>query len=462
MRFFHRTFAPFTLLVLATLVAAVSGCSSYSRHAPAIREALDRSDFEAALARVEDIDRSGSELLYCYEKGMILHEQGAWVESNAQFERAGQLLDELYTRSVSREVAAATVSETITKYRGDPFEAVLINYYKILNYLHLGDIDGAMVECRRLNLRLQMIRDAGETYFGDDAFLQYLTALVYEQGGEGEDAAVSYRTAARLYGEAADSSVAAPPPWLFCDAAAHARATGDAEGQREYEGRAGCPEAPAGSARAAVLVEYGAIARKVEAKVTLPIFENDRYDAEGFEKELAQRRGATYARPPRVKYWLSVALPVLQVDPPSGSRVVVRAIRTDGRARPEAILVDATRVEDLDARAARAFQEKESTILLRAIARALAKYLATEAAGDADEGLGALVNLLAVVTETADTRSWTTLPRSIHLARLDLEPGTYRFETEVMDEWGRLLQRAGVSDVEVRAGALAVTRLRVR
>ena len=447
-------------IALFVVVAAGTGCSTYSRQSPLIREALLHDDYEKAIKEVEKIDRSGSELLYCYEMGTILHEEGNYALSNAVFERAEQVFQELYTRSISREVGAVLVNEGLTQYRGDAFEAVLVNYYKILNYLFLGEVGDALVECRRLNFKLQLIHDAGETYFVDDPFLQYLTALVYDLGGEPESAEVSYRASCKEYG--ADSTVGAPP-WLSCDAAANARRLGDAAQAASYSKGATCDVATSARGRVAVLIESGVVARKIEHSITLPIFENDRYsNQDNYAHQLYQRRGIPYDHNIRVKYWLHVALPALEADPPFESRVVVRASLLASGGKTDAGEATAVRVEDIDAQAARAFAEKEPNVLLRAIARALAKYLASETAGQKDEGLGALVNLLGVVTETADTRSWTTLPRSIQLARLDLEPGTYRIDVDVVDPRGTLLVHQSFDDVEVYPDGLEVRRVRIR
>jgi len=210
------------LVLPAALLAA--GCSTYSAQSPLIRQAMEAQNYEEAIKLTDKISKSNSELLYCYELGTILHEQGDYLASNATFERAEQVFDELYTKSISREVGAAVVNENMTKYRGDPFEAVLVNYYKILNYLFLEQTADALVECRRLNQKLQVIHDAGETYFVDDPFLQYLTALVYERGGEMQSAEVSYRRSCELYDS--DSTLVCPPS-LHCDAAENARRLGD-------------------------------------------------------------------------------------------------------------------------------------------------------------------------------------------------------------------------------------------
>ena len=448
-------------MALLAVVMAAAGCSSYSQHAPVIREALLRDDYESAIKAVEKIDRKGSELLYCYELGMVLHEQGDYSASNAVFERAEQVFDELYTKSVSREIGAITISETLVKYRGDAYEAVLVNYYKILNYLFLGDVSGAQVECRRLNQKLQILHDAGETYFTDDAFLQYLTALVYELGGDVGSAEVSYRASRACYD--ADSTLAAPP-WLACDAARNAQMQGDAMLAASYASDSTCTGDPGMSGRVAVFIETGAVARKQETGFTVPIFETDRFsNQEQFSRTLYARRGVQYnPQRVRIKYWLRVALPRLQTDPPVAHRTVVRASRASAEREEVKREVAAVCVENLDWQAQRAFKEKEVTIVMRAIGRALAKYIASNAASNQDQGLGALVNLLGVVTETADTRSWTTLPGSIELARLDLEPGTYRIDVDVVDPNGVLLVHRSFDDVAVRANGLEVRRVRLR
>jgi uncharacterized protein len=438
---------------------ALAGCSTYSTQAPLIRDALLHDDYEKAKKEVGKIDRSGSELLYCYELGTVLHEQGDYAASNATFERAEQVFDELYTKSISRELGAMVVNEGLVKYRGDAFEAVLVNYYKILNYLFLGQPNDALVECRRLNQKLQVIHDAGETYFVDDPFLQYLTALVYELGGETESAEVSYRAAFQEYER--DSTLAAPP-WLSCDAAENARRVGDAALAASYEKDDSCPPPAPGHGRVVVLVEEGAVARKIETSFTVPIFNNDRYsNQDAYAYELYGRRGQNYDNRV-VKYWLHVALPALQEDPPLPHRAVVRASLASPDHKEDKGEATAVTVEDLDLQARRAYTEKQPTVVMRAIARALAKYIASETASQKDTGLGTLVNLLGVVTETADTRSWTTLPRNIQLARLDLDPGKYRIDVDVIDPHGLRLTHQSFDNVEVRADGLEVRRVRLR
>ena len=118
-------------------------------------------------------------------------------------------------------------------------------------------------------------------------------------------------------------------------------------------------------------------------------------------------------------------------------------------------------VEDLDEHALRAFEEDRSTVFVRAIVRALIKYAAFSAADRKDEGLGAVMNLFNVVTETADTRSWSTLPQAIWMARLDLPAGEYLIDADFFSEDGVKRATATFRDVQVRHGGMVFKNARV-
>jgi hypothetical protein len=148
--------APVAAATLSVALVFVSACSNYVARSTLIRTALIEDDYDRALAAVEEIDPSNSKLLYLYEKGLILHCRGDYAGSSEAFAQSEIVLEDLYTKSVTREAAALAISETIAQYRGDAFEAVFVNYYQILNYLGLGDVEGAMVECRRVNRKLQI------------------------------------------------------------------------------------------------------------------------------------------------------------------------------------------------------------------------------------------------------------------------------------------------------------------
>jgi len=276
---------------------------------------------------------------------------------------------------------------------------------------------------------------------------------------------VSFRVASELYQGGTFATVAPLPPCFYGDATANAFARGDRDESEAYTARGRAP-AGADTGRVSLFIDVGQIVRKREVSSVLPIFESDRWnDNERFANELYKRNGVHYGSEVRVKYWLKIALPVLEVLPPRYSAVVVRAIPLGGgdvAAQRIASTNDvrAVVVSNLDALAAQAFQEKQSTMFVRAIVRGLVKYLAQQTADKKDEGFGALVNILGMVTETADTRSWSTLPSRVYLARLDLPAGRYRVEADLQGPGGGHVGMIAFDDITVVSGGHVIRNAR--
>ncbi len=461
-------------LATATIVLcafAMAGCSSYVERSGLIKQALVSEDYEAALKNVEEISKSSSGLLYYYEKGLVLHYQDQYEASNEAFEEAEILHEELYTKSVTRELVALAVKDDFSKYRGDPFEAVLVNYYKILNYLHMGDSEGALVECRRVNRKLQMIIDAGEETYRNDPFVQYLTAMVYDAANDASDASVSYRVAAAAYDELGGDA----PPSLYCDAAENARILGDVVAVQEYEGRVSgeCAPRQAGTGIVNLFLESGFVTHKIEQSVIIPIYKDDNYDdKDSFAVTMSDRRHRARRSGVKVTHLLKFAIPALADDPIPFHSAVVRArpMATaaesgdgDDESGDAADMVEAHTVvvEDLGVLARRAFEAREAKILVRTIIRALAKCATQSKADDENRGLGVLMNIFNVATETADTRSWSTLPRHIMMSRLVLPAGTWELDVTLLGDAGQRVDNFTIKDVVVRNGRSKFLNFRV-
>jgi hypothetical protein len=467
---------------LALLVVLLSGaCTTYHKQSLEIKRSFAESDYEQALEQVDEIDRGTSELLYLYEKGLILHYCDRFAESNEVFERAELLLEELYTKSVTRELAALAVSDNIAKYRGTSYEAILVNYYKILNYLLLGDLDGALVECRRVNRKLEFLRDTEGVFFANDPFIQYLTGMVYGAANELGDADVSFRVACDEYEAlAADYGVEAPA-MLYCDRRETARLLGDdAPGDSVV---VACPAPPApGEGVLNLFLECGYVAHKQERKVILPIFkDDDREDVDALAEVLAAREGVAataYGGDRKVDYLLKIAMPVMVPTPVQWDYAVVRpqwrsppgeTAEEAREAAPDALpetapaeaAVRTDVVENVDSYALAAFEEAYGKILFRTVVRALSKYAAKEGAASEDEALGWMVNWFNVATESADTREWTTLPEKILMARLVLPAGRYDLHIALFDASGRATGGLVVENVVVDRGRTTFLNHRV-
>jgi hypothetical protein len=440
-------------VMLLCLVAG--GCSTYETRSILIRQAFEDSNYDSALERIDEIDQGTSELLFLYEKGLILHYRNQWEASNELFHRAELLLEELYTKSVSRELAALAITDNITKYRGESFEAILINYYKILNYLYLGDLDGALVECRRVNIKLQMLIDAGEVHFTDDPFVQYLTGMVYALGGERNDADVSLRAARMAYAELGAEIGVGEPELLGCDAMDAAAALGDPVPRDSSSVCANRPQPQEGEGTLNLFLESGFVAHKIEAKVVLPIFTTDNTDdIDALAETVASREGMVYSDDEvKIDYILKVAVPVLVPTPVPWTSAVVRSRPAGGApGGPDGAPAPAAVVDNLDAWSVAGFEAKYGRILFRTVVRGLTKYAAKKGADEENEVLGWMVNLLGAATETADTRCWSTLPQTIMMTRLVLPAGEYDLEVDLFDASGAQIETLLIPGVSVEEG----------
>ena len=142
-----------------------------------------------------------------------------------------------------------------------------------------------------------------------------------------------------------------------------------------------------------------------------------------------------------VEYLLRVAIPAYRSNRP---RIVgVDASTTHGQ-------VSGVLVEDVEAAAMKTFESELPTIMLRTVVRGVLKYLGFRRANQQGELAGRLVNLLNVVTESADTRSWQTLPNQIFLLRLRLPAGTHNVTLSFSNRANRQVKTDRLEDVVIR------------
>lgn len=217
-------------LVLAMLL---SGCASYSLESEPFLQQVQYEQWEAAEQKLAQTlaRRSQDRLLYGLELGMLLHLQGEFERSNEVLEQAKDLADALYTRSVTEELRVLFSNPRQRVYRSQDFERLYIEYVQALNYLALTSLPDARVMVRQIEIQLNDLAaqrlsyeeqeafaesvtgrlmslfrllngntfDPNEFVLRDNAWLRYLSGVVYEQLGELNEARVAYQQAAVLY-----------------------------------------------------------------------------------------------------------------------------------------------------------------------------------------------------------------------------------------------------------------------
>jgi len=406
---------PFLWIALALITILGAGCATYGAGVQPMLDRLQAGDPQGALAHLEKRPREG-DALYQLERGMLLRLAGRFRESNAAFDAADRITEDLYTRSVSRQTVALAVTDRLAPYRPAVYERLLTHQYQARNYLDIADLAGALVEARRMEALLDQFEDArGDRSRPYGSELAYLTsAVIYEAGGQPEDALRMYR---RLAARPQESVL---PAWAETRMRRLARQTGfDLSHGGGADSSATRSAAEDSSTFTVVLfIDRGLVPLRQEARLDVPILKSEEHDKpETIAPKIGERIGGIRAHEldfsgAEIAYWLAIALPFYSAAPPDPGPIRIDA---------EGVGVDATRTADIFGMAACALEDDMPGIVLRTVLRALIKYGAQHAAEKHGGELGGiLANMLGAATEQAETRAWATLPRDIVMIALDL------------------------------------------
>lgn len=411
----------------------------------------DAKQADAIVQQAESAYGSKSRLLYGMDRGMTLQLAGDYQQSSAVLEQAEEEVERLYTRTVRSEAAAFLTNDNALSYEGDPYEHVMINVVKALNYAAQGQLQEALVEARRIDHRLNVLTDKTRDKNGyhEDGFARYLTGILYEAAGDVNNAFIAYRKAYEAY-EAMRGWARTPVPGQLH---ADLLRTADAlhlmnefeEYQRLFPDTVWQPGAAQRDLAQVVLISYnGRAPRKEDRFLDLPISldalqlvllnrgfsQSSRHQNRGVDSVLYGLNGRVVrvALPRLVAQKTQVPSEQLTLIGESGHRVTVRSEVG----------------QNISALAEKSLSDRLPGITVKALARAAVKFAmaegatrgAQQAAGkDAAPWVGLIVGLLtkglAVASEESDKRSWQTLPDEIHIARAWVDPGQYAVSVQL-------------------------------
>jgi len=135
--------------------------------APVIRQAMMRNiDQEVSVNNYEQalnlITKAQSETPPLYDhknaislfldQGLLEHYAGYYQASSQSLQNAERLIEEAYTKSISESVASYILNDNTKEYPGEDFEDLYLNVFNALNYYHQRNIEGALVEIRKLTI----------------------------------------------------------------------------------------------------------------------------------------------------------------------------------------------------------------------------------------------------------------------------------------------------------------------
>lgn len=449
--------APCLLLVVLVFAGfGGPGCASYStsireaqvdlragRPQSALEVVNDRLEVDSAEAIPEDLKKN--RVLLLLERATLLQALNRYALSARDMVAVNQRMEWLdIDGEKSADLAKYLYSASATPYRAPPYERMLLNTLNMVNFLAMGDNQGAKVEARRFRLL--------EEFFAEDdaALLSELLAVGNYLSGVAFEGARDYDIAIRHYGKA--WSYGYRPPELRERIVALTRVTG----------WKGAGVATTENGLEDIIIE-------AELRGALLASEYRRQFVDGSVLVVVQSGLAPYKVPERLP--IGAALVYLTYYDGrhglSAAQVAhVRRLQAEGLVKwvNFPVLVESTRQRSVDVfvegsavpkhritnvseqvRAAwkRIAGALMGAAILRMVARAVAggaTRAGSRVAAKAKDApaIGALGWLAGVALEGAlaaadvpDTRSWTTLPAAIHLARVNVEPGNRRVAVKV-------------------------------
>ena len=369
---------------------------------------------ELLKANEEKMAKSKLRFLFWVNAGMVESMRGHFEESNAYFEKADLFIED-DKKKVMEEGGALLLNPNLSTYRGEDHEKLMINYYKALNYYQMGEYDEAIVECKRMNIRLQQLSDKykSDRRYKEDAFIHTLMGIIYDGTGDYNNAFIAYRNAYKIYNDDYKELFKFQvPDQLKQDLIRTADLSGIYNERDRFKKifNLEYKRPKGGQAQAVVIWNNGLGPIKDEWGINFAII----YTGNGWVSFVNNDFGLSFPfyigdNNLNGLTWIKVVFPKY-VERPSFYKS--GTISYNGEVRALSL------VEDINAISFKVLEERMLLEFAKSLGRVALKQAAAAQVGEDNEGLGAALSLLASATESADTRNWQTLPHSIYYTRI--------------------------------------------
>jgi hypothetical protein len=428
----------FGILILGIAMLA-SACATYYQKLADFNKAFEQGDLKHAQTVLSKDKKAGkgiNRLLFYMNSGTVAMLQGNYAESNVHFNQADLIIEDY---QVNRATQALTlVSNPMTQeYRAEDFEKVLIHYYKAINYVQLYDYDAALVECRRLNLKLNQLNDkyTKKNRYSVDAFGLNLMGIIYEASGDINNAFIAYRNAYNAYESTYVTQFQVPAPLQLKKDLIHAAyANGFIDEAENYEAKFGIKHEArkAGTSDLIFFWNNGLGPVKAESSINFSIIRGEggmvtfANEDLGISFPFPISSGESTGSGLGDLEFVRVAFPKYDERKP----LYQNAVLMHGT---ETVALE--KAEDINAIAFKTLNDRMLREMGSSLLRLATKKAAEYTARKENEEFGAVIGMINAVTEKADTRNWQTLPHSINYARMSLPPGeqelSLQLETQV-------------------------------
>ncbi len=411
------------------LLLAFPSCATYYQTNYDFNQSFEQGKLEKALQALDNSssrDYRKKEFLYLSNNGLLLSVMGRYEESNEYLEKAF-LFGEDYQKNYLNEAASYLTNPMITSYRGEDHEHLMVLYYKAMNFLKMGKYEEALVECRRLNIRLQQLSDRyqSDKKYKRDAFIHMLMGIIYEADNDFNNAFIAYRNSYEIYqSDYPDLFGTTTPSQLREDLLRTSLLSGLQSEHEIYKNEFDRPDyeyTPSPGGDLVFFWHNGLSPIKAEWSINFVINRKDNlitfinqdlaftFPFNISEYDEKDKKGLADLEVFRVAFPKYVERPVYYKEATISTRDTTMQL---------------TLVEDINKIANHVLEQRMTLEFSKALVRAALKKVAEYEMRKENKALGSLFGIINAITEKADTRNWQTLPHSIYYSRLPLTLGS--------------------------------------
>lgn len=415
----------FTFLIFSILL--FGSCATYYQKFAEFNSTIESGNVSKAdelLSKDSKSAEGKNRLLYFMNKGTLEMLKGNYAKSNEYFNEADIFLED-YKKNLGNQALSMISNPMAIEYAGEDFEKVLIHYYKAMNYLQLHQKDEALVECRRINLKLQELNEkyTKKNKYTEDAFALNLMGIVYESAGETNDAFISYRNAVESYEKIYEPQFnTAIPEQLKKDVIRTAYEMGfNTEGQF-FEDKFKIKNEPKNPAFGELLFFWNNGLGPVKAENSINFTINR--GSTGIITFANEEMGISLPMPASAESSTGSMLGDLEFVRIAFPKYVERKpYYSDATIESSIGIHNLYLAENINNIAFKTLQDRMLREIGSSILRLATKKAAEYKAREQNQNMGSLIGVVNAITEKADTRNWQTLPYSISYSRIPLSVG---------------------------------------
>ncbi len=420
-----------TIIIVCSVILFIiaGGCATYYQKTLKFQNYIYDGKLEKAKALLDNDQKAKTgknKLLYFLNNGWVSWMMNLNEESNKALAEADIIIED-QQRNYALEALSIISNPGIKPYKPEDFENVMVNYFKALNYLNIGQYDEALVECRKINIKLYELNDKYKDHknrYSDDAFAHIIMGLIYDANKEYNDAFIAYRNAIEVYENIYEKNFNVNiPQQLKWDLLRTAYINGFYNELHEYEKKFNLKYEHKifkggemvffwQNGLGPVKSEWSINFTKIDGEGGMVIFANDElgitfpfYIGDKSDEEKSAFAKLSFLRVAFPKY------------------LERKTVFDSAEITVNDTVYPLCLAEDINSIAFKTLHDRMIREMANSLLRLAAKKAMEMAVREENEEAGTAVSIINALTEKADTRNWQTLPYEIYYTRIPLATG---------------------------------------